>query len=209
MSRIVDIEPLLHKYDRMNEGTEFSPIHFINDLMALEQQPCEDCISRQAAIDVVRKWFDKIQLNGDICLDGIISLPSVNPSYNSIKTELKPRTNLARTSQDTISREALRQKLQDHHDFFVNAYGNFRGMSLNDKARVDEIDNCIAMVVNAPSVTPKQKVGKWIDSNIPQEKYVCSECGGACWYYDYEGSVAKSNYCPNCGAKMEVRKNDR
>lgn len=37
MSRIVDIEPLLKKYDGMNEGTEFSPIHFINDLMALEQ----------------------------------------------------------------------------------------------------------------------------------------------------------------------------
>lgn len=48
MSRIVDIEPLLKKYDGMNEGTEFSPIHFINDLMALEQllygQPKQTCI---------------------------------------------------------------------------------------------------------------------------------------------------------------------
>lgn len=42
-----------------------------------DQEPCEDAISRQAAIEVVRKWFDKIQLNSDICLDGIISLPSV------------------------------------------------------------------------------------------------------------------------------------
>lgn len=50
-------------------------------IKALEekQQPCEDCVSRQAAIEVVRKWFDKIQFNGDICLDGIISLPSVTP----------------------------------------------------------------------------------------------------------------------------------
>lgn len=39
----------------------------------------DDLISRRAAIDAVRKWFDKIQLNGDICLDGIISLPSVTP----------------------------------------------------------------------------------------------------------------------------------
>ena len=37
MSRIVDIEPLLEKYDGMNEGTEFSPIHFINDLLALKE----------------------------------------------------------------------------------------------------------------------------------------------------------------------------
>ena len=45
--------------------------------------------------------------------------------------------------------------------------------------------------------------GRWIASEFPQEKYCCSACGGACWYYDYEGEVAKSRYCPNCGAKMD------
>ena len=50
-----------------------------------ELKPCEDCISREAAIDVVRKWFDKVQLNGDICLDGIISLPSVTPSIPDVE----------------------------------------------------------------------------------------------------------------------------
>ena len=49
----------------------------------------------------------------------------------------------------------------------------------------------------------KQSEGEWIPSDIPQEKYVCSVCGGACWYYDYQGDVAKSRYCPNCGAKMK------
>ena len=38
-----------------------------------------DCISREAAIEVVQKWFDRIKLNGDICLDGLRSLPSVEP----------------------------------------------------------------------------------------------------------------------------------
>ena len=47
--------------------------------------------------------------------------------------------------------------------------------------------------------------GQWEPSPIPCEKYVCSCCGSACWYYDYEGVVAKSNYCPNCGAKMDGR----
>ena len=50
--------------------------------------------------------------------------------------------------------------------------------------------------------------GQWEPSPIPCEKYVCSCCGGACWYYDYEGDVAKSNYCPNCGAKMDRRTED-
>lgn len=56
--------------------------------------------------------------------------------------------------EDTVSREVLKQELQEHLDFFVNAYGNFRGMSLSDKIRVDEITNCIAMVVTVPPVKP-------------------------------------------------------
>ncbi len=49
----------------------------------------------------------------------------------------------------------------------------------------------------------KQSEGTWEKSDIPGEKYVCSECGGACWYYDFECDVAKSKFCPNCGAKMK------
>ena len=47
--------------------------------------------------------------------------------------------------------------------------------------------------------------GCWQPSEIPHEKYVCSHCGGACWYYDYEGIVARSRFCPNCGAKMDEK----
>lgn len=46
----------------------------------LEQEPCEDCISRQEALNVVHKYFEHyLQLNDDICLDGLRSLPSVTP----------------------------------------------------------------------------------------------------------------------------------
>lgn len=55
---------------------------------------------------------------------------------------------------------------------------------------------CIMEIVTEP------KHGRWIESQIPEEKYVCSNCGGACWYYDYQGEVAKSRFCPNCGARM-------
>jgi len=47
--------------------------------------------------------------------------------------------------------------------------------------------------------------GRWEKSDVPHEKYRCSACGGACWYYDYEADVARSRYCPNCGAKMDGR----
>lgn len=45
--------------------------------------------------------------------------------------------------------------------------------------------------------------GGWEVSDTPCERFKCSECGGGCWYYDYQGDVAKSRYCPNCGAKMD------
>lgn len=47
---------------------------------ALKQEPCEDYISRQEALNVVHKYFEHyLQLNDDICLDGLRSLPSVTP----------------------------------------------------------------------------------------------------------------------------------
>lgn len=62
----------------------------------------------------------------------------------------------------------------------------------------------VLCVEKEPSVDVAPVVhGRWIASEIPNEKYVCSICGGACWYYDYQAVVAKSRYCPNCGAKMD------
>ena len=53
-----------------------------------------------------------------------------------------------------------------------------------------------------PSVTPQQKMGRW--HKVSMDKYVqhatyyyeCSECG--------DQHIGQANYCPNCGAKMEV-----
>lgn len=99
---------------------------------------------------------------------------------------------------DTISRKSIKQKLQEHHDFFVNAYGGFSNLPLNDKSRVDEITNCIAMVVNEPPVNPQPKMGHWIDDK-------CSVCGKGTedlissleWYRNEE-----PNFCPFCGVNL-------
>ena len=64
-----------------DEANEFSDI--VYDALPSAQETHEertethacDLISRQAAIDVVEKWFGKIELNPDICIDGLISLP--------------------------------------------------------------------------------------------------------------------------------------
>lgn len=55
--------------------------------------------------------------------------------------------------------------------------------------------------MNEDKVNNSGKQAKWIKSEIPNEQYVCSLCG-ACWKYDYNGTITKSRFCPNCGAEM-------
>ena len=109
--------------------------------------------------------------------------------------------------EDAISRKSLKQKLQEHHDFFVNAYGGFSNLSRNDKSRVYEISNCIAMVINEPPVTPQPEIGYWIRwyerketeqyrENVPHCN--CSKCGKE--YNPHSSQFIK--FCSNCGAQM-------
>ena len=53
-------------------------------------------------------------------------------------------------------------------------------------------------VENLPSVSPQQKVGRWVISEVR-----CPDC---LEYFDADNySFEKLNICPNCGAKMEVK----
>ena len=65
-----------------------------------------------------------------------------------------------------IDADALKNKLQQHHDFFVNAWGGFREMPIQDKARCDELSNSIAEIFNAPSIDiVRCKECKWAKAN--------------------------------------------
>lgn len=68
-----------------------------------------------------------------------------------------------------IDADALKDKLQQHHDFWVMAWGGFSKMPISDKKRVDEITNCIAEVVNAPTI---DALSEW----IPCSERLPSEC---------------------------------
>ena len=114
------------------------------------------------------------------------------------------------TEQRLIDANALKEKLQEHHDFFVDGVGGFRYLTPKDKARVDEIINCIAEVVNAPTVDAVEVVhGRWVEAheiksfkhtNIPVVQ--CSKC--ECYFCDIiNNHHYMYHYCPNCGAKMD------
>ena len=61
-----------------------------------------------------------------------------------------------------------------------------------------------------PSVTPQEpKTGHWIEQDgfDGDTYYDCSECGESFCLIDGTPTDNLYNYCPNCGAKMEVEDN--
>lgn len=143
-------------------------------IKALEAQPCEDCISREAVIQNIKGWFDKIELNPDILIDSIVTLPSVTP-----------RINLAETSQDCISRE----EVQNLIDRWLSDY-------LLDETR-EALETINYKVGDMPPVKPKRPKGKWIKckSRFGTEYFKCSECGRKLNWIDSD-----DNYCNSCGS---------
>ena len=101
-----------------------------NAIKALEQQPCDDAISRQAVID------------------GLISI--------------------AKTKAKSDAQKSLMGRVM----FFVE---------------------------KLPSVTPQQKVGRWIEHINNGMHYIeCPKCSS--WFLRMY--LTRNSYCPNCGAKM-------
>lgn len=69
----------------------------------------------------------------------------------------------------------------------------------------DAVHAVIERINNAPTVDPV-KHGHWIEVQRIHEKdhtaiCECSLCGDTVWVYDGQRAW---NYCPNCGAQMEV-----
>lgn len=71
----------------------------------------------------------------------------------------------------------------------------------NEKALMEEIAR---LTHEVPTVTPNPKIGHWIKES-PFMLSECSECGNKA--FGYHGfDETRTDYCPNCGAKMEVER---
>lgn len=88
-----------------------------------------------------------------------------------------------------IDADALIKKYQEHHDFFLSAWGgDFKSMGVGDKARCDELTNCIATIVNAPSI----------------ELVRCKECK-----HNYNTAINHGKMNPRCNfTDMVLTEND-
>ena len=76
----------------------------------------------------------------------------------------------------------------------------------NEILEVVDVDDIKAL----PSVTPAQKKGKWIDTDVTLlnrqgyivHEVICSECNWISYFRKMGNKYIGANLCPNCGCKM-------
>ena len=103
---------------------------------------------------------------------------------------------------DCISRkavlDAIDSKAWEFCDYLISKGRNDEQKPVSHFA--DNLRECVR--VELPSVTPKQRIGKWIKSRdgYGNNHYTCPFCKLDI-ATKYAGTL-KDNYCSNCGAKM-------
>jgi len=95
----------------------------------------------------------------------------------------------------------------DMPSFWANKGKDYKVIPTNwHKGYQKAIEDVEKAVKALPSVRPTEKVGEWCEQHDDYFGwYECSECGygsGGEMQYRSEGDV-RTNYCPNCGAKMK------
>ena len=116
-----------------------------------------------------------------------------------------------------IDADALKKVLESH----IDIRETYRDISPNDiKIRIDEINNCLRLIDNAPTVDTtcpncdsgyaqgysdgylkgkeERTHGKWIEHYDTEDGFTWLTCS-RCMFKAYEEDY---NFCPNCGADM-------
>ena len=132
----------------------------------------DDLINRQRAIDAVTDELDMIdhvpQWVFDRLEERLKQLPPAQPA----------------PCEDAVSRKAAIDGLNDAvHEHNITDF------------------DAVATILALPSVTPKQRTGRWNNGDP-----ICPVCGEDKFKDLYADIWAdwQPNFCPNCGAKMEV-----
>ena len=180
-----------------------------------KQQPCEDCISREATLKAFAEKCggecDRCEYNGSGYYTAencklIKSMPSVTPKPNRcdscIHSEEQDGASCyecvkgmadnfeAKPCEDAISRAALLEELGEEPFNWNDSPEEFQ--------EVRDYQWFRSLVENAPSVAPETKTGYWIrQTDDYHDYYECEHCGIAVGLDDIR------NYCPNCGCRMK------
>lgn len=158
----------------------------------------------QIVIDIPKSLYANLQKiqNGSIAAKRILECVRNGMSvmyYPQVEgitpTVVEPNT-------DCISRQYLIDKAVSWDKHFADG---IRYVALTD-------------ILNAPPITPQPKIGHWIIKDSKEQGYdiagiktwyiqiMCDNCGFI--KTAIEGHTGQYKFCPNCGAKMEVVKDN-
>lgn len=194
-------------------------------IKALEQEPCEDCVNREEVHNLIIPWLNDYLLDETREVLETIDykvgdLPPVTPQYTEAEiqkmqeleqAEIQKAYELGKAEQpceDCISRQAVIDWLTDRTEKYDE-----KGHFISKELVKAEVKNWLAEL---PSVTPvnvyakgykdameiheKLKVehkGKWMVVEHNCGYVQCSICNKRVPF------CKRSNFCPNCGAKMQ------
>lgn len=160
---------------------------------ALEQEPCEDVISRENAIIQLSWDFPNLELPK--IKESLDKLPLVTPQQKYgkwIKTKL------------SVSDGSFNVGVRCSRCGYVTVVDDFNfcpncGSAMKDGRTLDEFIELLKQ---------KQEYGKWIkhpeiETSTPEYLmfYECSECGDKQCFY--KSDLHKKRFCSNCGTKMQ------
>ena len=143
-------------------------------ITALSQELCTDAISRQAAIDAIENTKSAKSEDGEIYV------AKINAEMN---IQLLPSVSYSEKTnrcEDAVSRELVKKDIA-------------RWIGYIDE---DMIARMHITIDKLPSVSVAEKIGKW-KKRWGDSRTICPFCN-ALNFSKYK------NFCPNCGAKMEV-----
>lgn len=159
-------------YEQGNMGEQKEALDMA--IKALEQQTCEDTISRKEALDALHMCLSTNSYDDDVTGDSYIcyeeaeyeieKLPSVQPKYNP-----------------------------DEWCHDCSEYNH-------DKHCCPRYNKVIRNVVEE---IKQPKTGQWVLlDECSNSGYYCSKCHKKLVKEGWSDTVKKIKYCPNCGAKM-------
>lgn len=157
----------------------------LEHLEEIEQEPCDDAISRQAAIEAFQMFreYESNRSNKE-WVDRIETVLNKLPPVNSLPED-----------DDYFARWVAEEIFDDNWEYNKDAFAELACRKLAKLGIV------IRMGDNWELIEPQEsKIGHWIVHEKPHGiRYLeCPYCN--IWYLNEH--LIRNSYCPNCGARM-------
>lgn len=172
----------------------------------MKTEKSRDLISRADAIEAVAKAkatdpfgrYDKQNIGIDWALDALKALPSTEQVTGKLKKPCNPlltdeveECKEKKGKLDLISR-------QDAIDAVMNIEPTFDTRTLEPYQKEKDV---VSAINSLPSASVE--VGEWVwKTDDLSYWYVCSQCGERPMCNRFSYREERSNFCPNCGARM-------